>query len=172
MVVQGWHEAREQLWRQLRNGSARSRYERGDYLYTPDQPAHTLFLLTSGFVRLQIVSSEGRALTIRLVEPRQVFGHAALAGPGSYDSYAEALGAVEVYQVKRQELQLAIQRDPALSLVLIDELGQYCTTMSQRLDEVAFKSVPSRLASLLITMASDPATTSNCRAAPISNSPT
>lgn len=143
----------QQLWTSLGEQQARCLYERGSYLYTPAQPAQHLFMLVSGLVRLQITSPEGRALTIGLIEPQQICGHAVLTGAVYYDTFAEAIGHVQAYRFRRQDILQAMREQPGLTFTLIDELGQHCLSISQRLDEVAFKSVPARLASLLINLA-------------------
>jgi CRP-like cAMP-binding protein len=132
---------------------AHVRHRRGDYLFTPEQPAHTLFLIVQGAVRLQLVSAEGRTLTIRVIEPGQICGHAMLSGNERYDTFAEAVTQVDSLTLRPTELRRALAARPELQLTLIDELGRHYQAISQRLDEVAFKSVPSRLASLLVAMA-------------------
>jgi CRP-like cAMP-binding protein len=146
-------DSRSSLWTFMGLRPTRHSYRRGDYLYTPEQSARELFLVTRGHIRLQMVSAEGRTLTMRMLEAGQICGHAALGNGERYDSFAQASSAAEVQAVRRQELRLAMRANPELALALIDELGRHYQLISERLDEVAFKSVPSRLASLLVAMA-------------------
>ncbi|MCG8353878.1 MAG: Crp/Fnr family transcriptional regulator, partial [Chloroflexales bacterium] len=90
---------------------------------------------------------------LKVVEPGEMFGHSALAGTASYDTYAEAIKAVRALVVPRAAVLQVLAEQPSLSLALIEGLGQHHLTVSRRLDEVAFKSVPARLASLLLDMA-------------------
>jgi len=87
-----------------------------------------------------------------MVEPGQIFAHVALSDE-TYDAYAEALSDVRVQRIEREAIHSAIAENPALGLSLLEELGRYRKVVSERLDEVAFKSVPARLASLLLDMA-------------------
>lgn len=124
----------------------------GTSLYTPGDAARDLFVLVAGKVGLFLRSDEGRALTIKMVEPGQIFGHVALSD-ARYDAYADALSDVRIQRVDRDVAAAAIEQDPALGLVLLEELGRYRKVVSDRLDEVAFKSVPARLASVLLELA-------------------
>jgi CRP-like cAMP-binding protein len=140
-------------WGQLAQARDAESYPRGTLIYAPVQEARELMLLSSGQVALYLLSPEGRALTLRVVEPGQLFGHVAVADGGAYDTFAEALSRVRLYRIDRAEVLRLIDQDAGLALALLENLGQHRLLVSRRLDEVAFKSVPARLASLLLDMA-------------------
>lgn len=139
-------------WGQLAAGHTAISHPRGTLIYTPAQPASELLLLSSGQIGLHLISDEGRALTLRLVEPGQLFGQIALAA-GAYDTFAEALTPVTIYRIPRGEVLAQIEREPALGLALLEDFGEHRQAVSHLFDEVAFKSVPARLATLLLDMA-------------------
>ncbi len=139
-------------WQQLLPSGTPEQYHTGSTIYAPKQPASAVFLLAAGRVRLFLRSEEGRSLTLRMVEPGQIFAHVALSDE-TYDAYAEALSDVRVQRIECEAIHSAIAENPALGLSLLEELGRYRKVVSERLDEVAFKSVPARLASLLLDMA-------------------
>lgn len=143
------------LWEALEPLGAPQSFRRHRTIYTPGQPAQTLYLLQSGQVSLQMVSSEGRVLTVKVVEPGQLFGLSALDGGERYDTYAEALKPVRLLAVPASAVFATLRSKPALGSALIELLGQHRLTVSRRLDEVAFKSVPARLASVLLEMSED-----------------
>lgn len=141
------------LWKQLEPYSTSLSFQRYSFIYTPGQPAQSLYLLVSGQVGLQMLSSSGRVLTLQVVEPGQMFGHSMLANSPSYDTYAEAIKTVHTLAIPRAGVLQALAEHPPLGIAFIEILGRYRLTVSRRLDEVAFKSVPARLASLLLDMA-------------------
>ncbi|NWF79126.1 MAG: Crp/Fnr family transcriptional regulator [Chloroflexi bacterium] len=158
MTVQRADDSVQQrLWSVLEPLGSPQAFRRHSAIYTPGQPAQALFLLQMGQVGLQMLSSEGRVLTVKVVEPGQIFGHSALDGGERYDTYAEALQPARVVAVPRAAVLQAVQREPGLGTALIELLGQHRLTVSRRLDEVAFKSVPARLASVLLEMSQDQA---------------
>lgn len=136
---------------------------RGSLIYTPNEPAHTLYLLHGGQVSLSVISSGGRVLTLQVVEPGHLFGHSVLEGNQTYDTFAEALTPANMTAIADQRVQQALVEYPALGLELVKELGAYLMVVSRRLDEVAFKSVSARLASVLLDMAEDGASEQQLR---------
>jgi CRP/FNR family transcriptional regulator, cyclic AMP receptor protein len=147
--------AAEQIgaWEQLAEGRTPLAFPRGHLIYTPDGQADNLLLLVSGQVGLHLISDEGRALTLRVIEPGQLLGQIALAEAGAYDTFAEALTPIVVYSIPRDDALALIEREPALGLVLLEDLVRHRQAISRLFDEVAFKSVPARLATLLLDMA-------------------
>jgi CRP-like cAMP-binding protein len=140
-------------WSQLESYGTPLTFARHSLIYTPGQAAQTLYLLQEGQISLQLISSNGRALTLQVVEPGQVFGYSVLMANQTYDTFAEAIRPARVMAFTRSELLRALERRPELGIALLEALGQHRLTISRRLDEVAFKSVPARLASLLLDMA-------------------
>lgn len=140
-------------WEQLTHGRAAEHLGRGHVLYTPTQAADDVLLLTSGRVGLYLLSAEGRSLMLHEVGPGHIFGHVAMSSSETYDTYAETLSNATLYRIPRAALLQLFADAPELVLSLVDDLGRYQALVSRRLDEVAFKSVSARLASLLLDMA-------------------
>ncbi|NJP04696.1 MAG: Crp/Fnr family transcriptional regulator [Chloroflexaceae bacterium] len=140
-------------WQHLASYGVERVFHHDCLIYTPNQSADTLYLLQSGQVSLYLLSSGGRVLTLQVVDAGQLFGHSVLAQSQMYDTFAEAVKAVQVVAVNREAMIAALEDRPQMALTLIETLGQYRLRVSRRLDEVAFKSVPARLASLLLDMA-------------------
>ncbi|NJO82420.1 MAG: Crp/Fnr family transcriptional regulator [Blastochloris sp.] len=146
-------------WERLARGRDVESLPRGSVLYTPEQPADDLLLVCQGQVSLYLTDSGKRSLVLRVVEPGRLCGHVATAGEGLYDTFAETLTPARVCRIPRADIAALIAHDSDLALMLLEDLGQYRLLVSHQLDEVAFKSVPARLAALLLTMAgngSDP----------------
>ncbi len=141
------------IWDALAPHGTTLSFPRHNLIYTPSQPAQTLYLLAAGQVGLQLISSNGRALTLQMVETGQVFGLSALAGGEHYDAFAEVFRPARVIALSRGKVLQMIREQPALGMMLLEELGKLRLSVSRRLDEVAFKTVSARLASLLLDMA-------------------
>jgi CRP/FNR family transcriptional regulator, cyclic AMP receptor protein len=141
------------VWGQIAQGCEVEAAARGAIIYSPDQPGQELLLLRDGQVALYLLSPEGRTLTLRVVEPGQLFGHVAIGDGGAYDTYAEALTPARFSRISRDEALSLVESDGPLALLLLEDLGRHSLAISRRLDEVAFKSVPARLASVLLDLA-------------------
>jgi len=149
------HEGKESVgvWGQLAQGREIEDAARGAAIYAPAQPARDLLLLRGGQVALYLLSDESRALTLRVIEAGQLFGHVAVADGGDYDTFAEAITPVRFSRIPREAALEQIEHEPQLALDLLEDLGRHRLAISRRLDEVAFKSVPARLASVLLDLA-------------------
>lgn len=152
-LQQQWSQEKWGPWARLAQQHEAEQLPRGAQIYAPDQPAEALLLLAKGQVGLYLQENEGRTLMLQVVEPGNLLGLVAAAGQGFYDTFAEVLSTATVYRVKWETLAHMMQSDGEMTLALLDALGHHRLHVSSRLDEVAFKSVPARLASLLLDMA-------------------
>ena len=112
-----------------------------------------LFVIREGQVALNLLSPEGRTLTVRVVKAGDIFGHAALLSDGTFDTVAQALEPTTVAAVRHDMLDELMSQRPALALGLMEDLGRHSQRLSQRLESVAFNSVPGRLAGVLLELA-------------------
>ncbi len=140
------------LWAALEPLGNNQQMRRHSTIYSPNQPATTLYLLISGQVGLQMVATSGRVLTLRVIESGQIFGHSVMEPQTNYDTHAVALSTVRLIAVPQAAVHTLLQHTPQLSLAMLDLVGQHRLAVSRRIDEVAFKSVPARLASVLLEM--------------------
>ena len=143
----------DRRWDALERRGVTRRFVKGGVVYVPDEPATELYVIKEGRVALNLLSAEGRTLTVRVVKAGEIFGHAALLSDGAFDTFAQALRPLTVAVVRRDLLEELMVERPALALGLMDDLGRHSQALSRRLGNVAFKSVPARLASLLLELA-------------------
>lgn len=147
------HHYPDTAWSTLIAGRASERVERGTLIYTPGHAAEDIFVLLSGTVSLQLRSGEGRTMTLRMIEAGQVFGHVGAGDATHYDTFAEATSPVQYVRISRDELADLLAHTPELGIALVEDMALHRAVISRRLDEAAFKSVPARLASLLLDLA-------------------
>jgi CRP-like cAMP-binding protein len=131
-------------------------HEAGTVFYVPEDPAERVFVLVRGRVRLYKLSPEGRALTLMVLEAPAVFGDIALADPVRHDSFAEAMTDCEVGELDRKELRELLGANPALALRLMAIMSRRLRAMERKLADIAFKSVPQRLATVLLGLVGEP----------------
>jgi CRP-like cAMP-binding protein len=131
-------------------------YPAGALLYSPPNPVETLFILKAGRVRLFRVSTDGRVLTTSIITPGTIFGEMILLGQHMYDNYAEALDETIVCVVNRTCVQQHLLSDPRIAARIAEILGQRLLDMERRLSDSVFKSVPQRVAGMLLRLAAQP----------------
>ncbi len=122
----------------------------GYVFYGLDDPGTEMYLLCGGRVRLYTISPEGRAFTVLLLDAPAVFGEVALAEGAHYDSYAISVTPCTVRVVRRDALRRALQVQPSLALRLMTVMSRRLRAIERKLSDIAFKSVPQRLAAALL----------------------
>ncbi len=129
--------------------------ERGRVFYTPDAPAEVLFILKKGEVGVSRMSSDGRKLMIDTLGPGTIFGEMGIVGQRMHENEAEALTECLICVMSRLDVEELLLADPRVAIRLMQTLSARLTRAEARLEEMAFKGVPSRLASLLLRLSVD-----------------
>ncbi len=125
----------------------------GTIFYSPEEPSEVLFILKAGKVRIYRLSVEGKALTTAIVDAGTIFGEMAILGQGMHDSYAEALAPCTLCLMSRDDVKTLLLGDPRIALRITEILGRRLLEAERRLSDFAFKSLPQRLATLLVALA-------------------
>lgn len=128
----------------------------GTVFFSPEQAAEVLFILKEGRVRLYHLSPDGKALTTAMLEPGTIFGEMALLGQRLHQSYAEAVNPCLLCLMSREDVKGLLLSDPRVATRVAEILGQRLIMAEQRLSDFAFKSLPERLASLLLQLGRPP----------------
>jgi CRP/FNR family transcriptional regulator len=124
----------------------------GETFYTPMDLCETLFVLQRGKVRLYRATPQGREFTIAVVGSGTVFGEMALTGQRLRNSYAEALEESEVSAMCRADVERLILDRPRVGLQLVHLLSDRLATHEVRMEDMALREVPDRLARLLLLL--------------------
>ena len=127
-------------------------YESGHLFFEPGDHGDRLLIVRDGRVRLYTLAPEGRALTLFVLDPGAFFGEMALVNR-PHDCFAEALTDCTIGELHREELRHVLGDNAAFALRVVDVMSQRLRALEQKLTDIAFKSVPQRLAGLLLTLA-------------------
>ncbi|HSM56963.1 MAG TPA: Crp/Fnr family transcriptional regulator [Candidatus Sulfomarinibacteraceae bacterium] len=127
----------------------------GKIFYMPDETGEVLFLLKKGRVQLYRLSTEGKKIVVATLGPGAIFGEMSLVGQGMYNTFAEAADECVLCVMSRSDVERLMREKPQVALRIVEAMGQRLTQMERQLEEVAFKSIPARLSSLLLRLASE-----------------
>ena len=128
---------------------------RGRILYMPEDTSEVLFLLKEGRVQLYRISPDGKKLVIGTIAPGAIFGEMALIGQGMHNTFAEATEDCVLLVMSREDVERLLVTKPMVALRIFEELGSRLKETESRLEEIAFKGIPARLASLLLQLAAE-----------------
>jgi CRP/FNR family cyclic AMP-dependent transcriptional regulator len=126
---------------------------RGKILYMPEDTSEVLFLLKEGQIQLYRISPDGKKLVIATLGPGAVFGEMALIGQGMHNTFAEATEDSAIYVMSRDDVEQLLVTKPKVALRIFEILGKRLREAELRFEEIAFKGIPARLASLLLQLA-------------------
>ena len=140
---------------ELERSTAMSNCNRGRVFFTPGETGEVLFILKSGRVNLYRMTPEGKKLVIATIEPGTVFGEMSLIGQGMFDSFAEAAEDCTLCVMSRVDVERLLRDHPAVSVRLLELLARRLQETQERLADVAYKSVPARIAATLLRLSSD-----------------
>lgn len=125
-------------------------FTKGRVLYTPGETGEALFLLRKGAVQIYRMSPEGRKLVIAHLLPYSFFGEMSCIGQGMYDAFAEATEDSIVITMNCADLERLLLSKPQLALRILEAFGKRVIEAEQQLEDIAFKGLVARVASLLL----------------------
>ncbi len=128
---------------------------KGRVFYQPEDVSEVLFLIKEGRVQLYRISPEGKKLVIATLGPGTVFGEMALLGQQMHNTFAEALDDCLIVVMSRADLERLILSKPSVGLRMLEITGRRLSDAEARLQDMAFKGIPARLASLLLRLAAE-----------------
>lgn len=124
----------------------------GRVFYTPGESGEVLFILKKGTVQLYRIAPDGKRLVIGALRAGAVFGEMGLIGQGMYDTFAEASDDCTLCVMSRSDVETLVASKPAFAIGLLELMGQRLQDVESTLERFAFRSVASRLASLLLDL--------------------
>ncbi|MEZ4639525.1 MAG: Crp/Fnr family transcriptional regulator [Caldilineaceae bacterium] len=126
--------------------------ERGENVAMPDELKQKMYMLMQGQVHLVCTNNEGRRLVIATLEPGAIFGEGALNNPGEASVFAEAASDGTVWSVPASEARNMTIQYPILGWGMLQTYGKRLMQVENNLEDVAYKKLPERLASLLVEL--------------------
>lgn len=140
-------------WASLRQIARERTFREDDFIYLAGDRAGELFLMEEGRIRIFKHSAQRRTLTLNIVEPGDFFGVKALFPRSRHESHAQALTDGMAYAIPARQLEVRMEQNPRLAMTVMENLGRQVQTTERRLGDLALKSVPQRLAAVLLDLA-------------------
>lgn len=126
------------------------KFQAGQVIYIEGEPADTVYLLASGWVKATRITREGREQAMMFLQPVDVFGDIAVLTGRTYPGTVVALEDVVVWAIPAQTVLDMISRYPPLALAVIRHLGERVLHYINLVEDLSLRSVEARLASTLL----------------------
>jgi CRP/FNR family transcriptional regulator, cyclic AMP receptor protein len=128
---------------------------KGRVFYNPAKSSEVLFILKKGEVSIYRINPEGKKLVTAQLSSGSIFGEMSVLGQRMQETYAEATSDCLICVMSRADVEQLLLKNPRIAMRLAQSLGNRLAEAEARLEDMAFKSVPGRLAGLLLRLAHD-----------------
>jgi CRP/FNR family transcriptional regulator len=125
-------------------------FDAGQVIYLEGEPATTLYVLESGWVRATRMSPDGREQALSVLRPVEIFGDIAVFVGSPYPGTVVALEDAEVLAIDGAEFLGLVARHPSLALAVIRRLADRVLYFIGLVEDLSLRSVEARLASTLL----------------------
>lgn len=124
----------------------------GKIFYMPEDSGEVLFLLKQGRVQLYRIAPNGKKLVVATLGPGAIFGEMSLVGQGMHNTFAESVDECLLCVMSRSDVERLVHEKPEVAFRFVEAMGNRLTQLEARLEDIAFKSIPARLANLLLDL--------------------
>jgi CRP-like cAMP-binding protein len=133
-------------------------FARGQVIYSPANPASSLYLVILGRVKVSTAERDGSETVARIVCKEGLFGESALIGSAPCTETAIALDNVTLMGWSRAEIEAQIERDPRLGIALSQYLVRECLELQDRMESMVVHRTPERVMLALVQLATNAGT--------------
>jgi CRP/FNR family transcriptional regulator, cyclic AMP receptor protein len=125
--------------------------EAGELIFSRGDEAGELFVVLSGRVRLSILSSDGRELSVAHAASGEIFGEIAVLDGGVRSATATAIAPTRLSVLSRAAFRQAMEAHPRIAQGAIAFLCARLRETDHRLETIALHSIEVRLARFFLS---------------------
>ena len=130
-----------------------STFDGGQAIFARGDPGRDIYLVTSGRVRLSVLTSEGRELSFAHAEPGQIFGEIAVLDGGVRTADATAVTKVAAQTLSKGALARLIEQRNIVREAVIKFLCKRVREADHQLEGIALYPIEVRLARFFLAAA-------------------
>ncbi len=134
----------------LTAAASRHHYKAGQVIYVEGEPADSMYILESGWIKATRMTREGREQAMMFLRPVDVFGDIAVLTGTTYPGTVVALDDVKVWTIPSKTILDLIPRHPAFATAVIRHLGARVLHYISLVEDLSLRSVEARLSSTLL----------------------
>ena len=125
-------------------------YQAGAVIFNEGEDCAGFHIVVDGLVRIYRVNSEGRLHTLSLLRPPSTFNEVAAVDGGPNPFNAVAVTNADVLVIGHQSLLNLMASERVLMSNTVQALAHLNREYIERLEDMTFRSIPSRLAKLFL----------------------
>ncbi|MEK7285059.1 MAG: Crp/Fnr family transcriptional regulator [Chloroflexota bacterium] len=127
-------------------------YRRGEVIFRKDDPGTHLYLVLEGAVKIALPGEHGQEALVAIMRPGEFFGELALFDRSPRSASALALEDARAAVLAGADFLAFLERHPAAVRVVLETLARTIRRLSDRVEDLTFLDVPSRVAKYLLDL--------------------
>jgi CRP-like cAMP-binding protein len=138
------------LLQRLSGAGHHHHYQAGAFILREGDRCSGLHILTEGMARIYRLGPEGRLHTLALLKPTATFNEVSAVDGGANPYNAVAVTQARVVVISHAALLDLLTQDGALMASYVQALAHVNREYIERLEDMTFRTIPSRLAKLFL----------------------
>jgi CRP/FNR family transcriptional regulator, cyclic AMP receptor protein len=131
----------------------RRTYRRGETIFHKGDPGTSLYLITSGQVKIVLPSETGEEAVIAVLMAGDLFGELALFDSLPRSATMVTVENTEVLLLRRDDFLGLVNHNPEIAIALLSVLSRRLRATDEMIEDAMFLDVPGRLAKRLLALA-------------------
>jgi CRP-like cAMP-binding protein len=128
-------------------------FKRGDTIFRKDDPGQHFYVVLEGAVKIALPGEFGQEALVALLRGGEFFGELALFDHGPRSATATALEDTRCALLAGDDFLSFVEATPAATRVIFEALAKTVRRLSDRVEDLIFLDVPSRVAKYLLDLA-------------------
>ncbi len=152
------NNANEPIWQFLSFdavGCSTGNYPKNALVYAQGEPSNAIFFVVEGWVKISAVSAQGRQAVLSIMGAGDILGDTCVFDQPFRTSSATTVECSSLLRIEKQDLRHILRRDPRFAEGFLRRLLSQKERLEQGLVNQLFNSSEKRLASILLSLASD-----------------
>lgn len=127
-------------------------FRRAEAIFRKDDPATHLYLVLDGAVKISLPGEFGQEALVAIMRPGEFFGELALFDRTPRSATAVALEDTRAALLAGDDFLAFLERHPTAVRVVLETLARTIRRLSDRVENLTFLDVPSRVAKYLLDL--------------------
>lgn len=153
--VDVFHDLSPALLDEIKGLSQTLEVPRGEIVFSPEDEAESIYLIREGKIKLSKVADDGKEITLAVLQEGDLFGEVSAFDSGIHGHFAEALEDATLAAISRPDFANLVRRNPEFALIVIHALADRTRRAELQIEDLVFRSVPARVASVLVRLAQE-----------------
>jgi CRP-like cAMP-binding protein len=148
--VRHFDKLQPEVQEQLEAAAALRRFNAGQVVYLEGEPAESIFIVESGWVKATRMSHDGREQALLFLRTGEMFGDVAVFSHASYPGTVTALEDASLWVIPAATILQLTEQHPDMAMAVIRHLGDRVLYYVDMIDDLSLCSVEARLARTLL----------------------